>query len=170
MPAASPLVLSRRWSYAIAFAVCAGVIAYALYLQYGLGLGPCPLCIFQRVVIIAMGLLFLVAAIHDPPDRGAMVYGALQIIAGGIGIALALRHLWIQAQPAGSVPACGMGLDYMLETFPLGDVIEKVLKGGGECAKVDSVLGLSIPMWTLLLFVGLIAWSLVVARRRDAVV
>ena len=46
-----------------------------------------------------------------------------------------MRHVWIQSQPKGEVPACGMGLNYMLETLPLTDVITKVLKGSGECAE-----------------------------------
>jgi disulfide bond formation protein DsbB len=158
---------SRRWAYSLAFGLCAALIGYALYLQYGLGLEPCPLCIFQRVVVLIMGIVFLAAAVQDPHDRGARVYALLLTIAGAVGIALALRHLWIQAQPAGSVPTCGMGLNYMLETFPVADVIEKVLKGSGECSKVDVVLGMSIPMWTLLLFVGLTGWALLLARSRS---
>src|SRR5438105_1086544 len=166
MDAIAGIFPTRRWAYGLAFAVCAALIGYALYLQYGLELEPCPLCIFQRVVIIAMGVIFLAAAIQDPHDRGARLYALLLTILGAIGIALALRHLWIQAQPEGSVPSCGMGLNYMLETFPMMDVVEKVLKGSGECNKVDVVLGLSIPMWTLLLFVALIGWSLLVSKSR----
>ena len=48
-----------------------------LYLQYGLGLEPCPLCIFQRVAVIATGLVFLVAAIHNPGRSGAAFYAVL---------------------------------------------------------------------------------------------
>jgi disulfide bond formation protein DsbB len=166
MPALIRLLPPRRWSYALAFAVCAGLMAYALYLQHVLGLEPCPLCVFQRVVVIAMGIVFLVAALHNPGDAGAKMYAALQIVLGSAGVALALRHLWVQAQPAGSVPTCGMGLNYMLESFPLTDVVEKVLRGSGECAKVDLVLGLSIPMWTLILFIGLIALALALVWRK----
>ena len=42
-----------------------------------------------------------------------------------------------------------MGLDYMLDTLPLTDVISRVLTGSGECAEKGWVfLGLSIPGWT----------------------
>ena len=57
------------------------------------------------------------------------------MIIAGIGAALAAWHVWIQAQPKGAVPACGMGLNYMLETLPLTEVIGRVLKGSGECAE-----------------------------------
>ena len=140
-------------------------MGYAFYLQYVMDLEPCPLCMFQRVALTAMGIVFLIAAIHRPARGGAWTYAAIQFLIGGAGIALALRHLWIQSLPADQVPACGMGIGYMLETLPFFDVVERTLKGSGECAKVDLVLGLSIPAWTLALFVVLIAWSALLAAR-----
>ncbi|MEP6702456.1 MAG: disulfide bond formation protein B [Betaproteobacteria bacterium] len=155
--------LSLRAAYFAGFAVCAALIAYALYLQYGLDLEPCPLCMFQRVMVVAMGGVFLIAALHSPRRTGAWGYAIAQFLLGGVGIGLALRHLWIQSLPPDQVPACGMGIGYMFETLPLGDVIMRTLAGSGECAKVDLVLGLSIPAWTLMLFVALILWSVVLA-------
>lgn len=156
---------SRRTGYFLAFVVCAALMSYALYLQYVLDLEPCPLCMFQRVALIGMGVVFLVAAVHGPATTGARVYAFLQLLMGGAGAGLALRHLWIQSLPADQVPACGMGIGYMLETLPFLDVIARTLKGSGECAKVDLVLGLSIPAWTLALFVLLVLWSFVLGGR-----
>ena len=76
--------ISRRSGNALGFVACAALMGYALYAQYGLGLQPCPLCIFQRVATIATGILFLLAALHNPGARGARVYGALI----GFGIVL----------------------------------------------------------------------------------
>ena len=157
--------LIRRGGYLAGFLVCAALMAYAFYLQYALDMEPCPLCMFQRVALSAMGGLFLIAALHGPRRRGAWGYAFLQLIVGGLGIALAVRHLYIQSLPPDQVPACGMGIGYMMETLPLGDVIMRTLKGSGECAHVDLVLGLSIPAWTLILFVLLIAGSFVLAAR-----
>jgi disulfide bond formation protein DsbB len=156
---------SRRAGYFLGFAVCAALMSYALYLQYALDLEPCPLCMFQRVALIAMGVIFLGAALHGPAPAGAWIYAVLQLIVGGTGIGLALRHLWIQNLPADQVPACGMGIGYMFETLPFFDVIERTLKGSGECAHIDLVLGLSIPAWTLGLFTLLIVWSLLLAAK-----
>src|SRR5262249_28071453 len=129
-------------------------------------LEPCPLCVFQRVAVIATGIVFLIAAIHGPRRGGAMFYGALTLIAAGIGAGLAAWQVWIQGQPKGSVPACGMGLDYMLETLPLTDVISRVLKGSGECAEQGWVfLGLAIPSWTFVFFAAMIAGALALMRR-----
>jgi hypothetical protein len=48
---------NRRLLNFASFAACAALMAYALYAQYGVGLDPCPLCIFQRVGVIALGVL-----------------------------------------------------------------------------------------------------------------
>lgn len=164
------LIRNRRFGNFLGFLACAALIGYALYAQYGLNLEPCPLCIFQRVAVIAVGIVFLLAALHHPGRSGAKVYGALLLLSAAAGALIATRHVWIQAQPPGSVAACGASLDYMLDIFPLTQVIAKVLTGSGECANVDwRFLGLSMPWWTLFSFVALAAWGIlanVVAPKR----
>jgi disulfide bond formation protein DsbB len=156
----------RRLAYFMGFLICAGLMAFALYLQYGLDLEPCPLCIFQRVAVIATGVILLVAALHNPGRAGASFYAVLTLITSGIGAGLAAWHIWIQGQPKGSVAACGMGLDYMLETLPLTDVISRVLKGSGECAEQGWLfLGLAIPSWTFVFFIAMIAATFALVRR-----
>lgn len=160
------LLPPRRAAYFLGFLVSAALMGFALYLQYGLDLEPCPLCVFQRVALIATGVVFLVAALHNPGRAGAVFYAVLTLVTAGIGAGLAAWQVWIQAQPKGSVPACGMGLDYMMETMPLFDVIARVLKGSGECAEQGWVfLGLAIPSWTFVFFVAMIAAALALARR-----
>ena len=93
----------------------------------------------------------MLAALHHPKRWGAPVYGALLVLAALATMGVAGRHLWIQHLPEGAVPACGATLSYMLEVFPLSDVIRKVLTGSGECARITwSLLGLSMPGWVLL--------------------
>jgi disulfide bond formation protein DsbB len=160
------LLPPRRLAYLLGAIVCAALMAWALWLQYGLELDPCPLCIFQRVAVIATGVVFLIAAIHNPSRAGAAVYAGLTVIASGIGAALAAWHVWIQAQPKGAVAACGMGLNYMLETLPLTEVITKVLKGSGECAEQGWLfMGLAIPSWTFVFFVAMIAAAIALVDR-----
>jgi len=141
----------RRRLNLLGFAVCVALLGYAWYVQAMLHLEPCPLCIFQRVGVAAAGVLFVLAALHNPRRWGAPVYGVLLVIAALATMAVAARHLWIQHLPEGAVPACGATLSYMLDVFPLTDVIRKVLTGSGECARVTwSFLGLSMPGWVLL--------------------
>jgi disulfide bond formation protein DsbB len=160
------LLPPRRFGYFVGFVVCAGLIGYALYLQYVDGLEPCPLCVFQRICVIAMGLVFIIAVIHNPGRLGATAYALLQLIIGGAGIALATRQVWLQSLPKDQVPACGMGLSYMLDTLPFTDVFRKVLEGSGECAEKGwEFLHLSIAGWTLVFFVAMIVASFALIRR-----
>lgn len=150
--------LLRDWRRPINFGlfiVCALLLAGAYYLEYVVGLEPCPLCIFQRLAFLVMALVLLIAAAHHPRGLGAKVYGVLLLAAAGTGIALALRHLYLQSLPPDQVPACGPGFDYMLDTFPLLEVIRTVLSGSGECAEVQKVWGLTIPAWTLMGYLGI---------------
>lgn len=144
------MITKRQLNFAAAF-ICVGLMAYALYAQYQLLLEPCPLCIFQRVAVIVMGIVFLLAAVHSPGVTGSRVYAVLLLLAGGGGIFVSGRHVWLQNLPADKVPSCGPGLDFMLEAFPLMETLKMVLSGSGECASVDwSFLGLSMPAWVLI--------------------
>jgi disulfide bond formation protein DsbB len=141
----------RRGLNFLGLAVCLALLGYAWYAQTVLQLEPCPLCIFQRVGVAAIAALFLLAALHHPRRWGAPVYGGLILLAALATMAVAARHLWIQHLPEGAVPACGATLSYMLEVFPIADVVRKVLTGSGECARVTwSFLGLSMPGWVLI--------------------
>ena len=156
----------RRPAYLLGFAVCAALMGWALWLQYGLNLDPCPLCSLQRIAVIAIGIVFLVAAIHNPGRLGAGIYAGLTVIIGLFGAVTAMRHVWIQSLPKDEVPACGMGLNYMLETMPLADVLGKVFKGSGECAETGWLfLGLAIPAWTLVFFIAMMVAAIVLIRR-----
>jgi disulfide bond formation protein DsbB len=154
--------------------LCFGLVGYALYSQYYQGQDPCPLCMFQRVGIIAVGIMFTLAALHQPRRLAlARGYAVLLALAALTTAAIAIRHLYIQSLPEGSVPVCGATLDYMLDIFPLTDVIRKVLTGSGECAKVTwRFLGLSMPGWVLIWSLGLGAAGTIAnwRGRRPAVV
>lgn len=139
-----------RLANALGALACGALLGYALYAEKVLGYEPCPLCMFQRVAILALGVVFLVAAIHASRGWGRYVYASLAVATAGAAAIVAARHLYIQSLPPGTVPACGATLDYMLEVFPLFDVVRKVLTGGGECAQIDwRWLGLSMPAWVL---------------------
>lgn len=157
----------RRAAYLLGFLVCAGLMGWAFWLQYGEGLEPCPLCMFQRVCVTLVGIVFLIAAIHNPGRGGAAFYAVLTLIIAGAGAGFAARQIWLQALPKDQVPACGMGLSYMMDTLPFTDVVRKVLEGSGECAEKGWVfLGLSIAGWTFVFFASMIAAAIALIRRQ----
>jgi protein dithiol:quinone oxidoreductase len=157
----------RRPSNFAGFLICAGLIGYALYAQFKLGLDPCPLCIFQRIGVAALGVVFLVAALHNPRDWGAGVYAALIAIAALATVAVAARQLYIQHLPPGAIPSCGAPLSMMMKFMPLTAVIRKVLSGSGECGIVNwTFLGLAMPAWVLIWAVCLGAAGVLANVRR----
>lgn len=124
-----------------------------VYLQGYLGLEACPLCMTQRAFVVLWGVIALIAAIHNPTSWGRRVYGALCGLSAAVGGAVAARHVWLQNLPEDQVPACGPGLEYMLENFPFSQTLELILMGDGNCAEtVWTFMGLSIPEQTLLVF------------------
>jgi protein dithiol:quinone oxidoreductase len=143
--------MARRLINLAGFAVCAALMGYALHAQYDLNLDPCPLCIFQRIGVILLGLAFLAAAAHHPRGGGRYLYAVLIALFALLTAGLAARHLYVQSLPPGSLPSCGAPLALMLRFSPLLQVIRTVLTGSGECGEVNwRFLGLAMPAWVLL--------------------
>jgi disulfide bond formation protein DsbB len=133
------------------FAACVGLMAYALYAEYALLFEPCPLCVFQRMAVTALGAVFLVAGLHNPAGRGRFAYAGLVALCTATGLAVAGRHVWLQNLPADAVPACGPGFDYIIDSFPILEALRLIFSGSGECATIDwQFLGLSMPAWVLI--------------------
>ncbi len=156
--------LRPRFIYLAIFLACAGLMGFGLYLQHVEHLEPCPLCIFQRYAFVATGLVALIAAIHRPGKMGIWIYSMLAALSAGIGAVIAGRQTWLQHNPPNALD-CGPDLAYMLDSLPLAQVLPKVFKGEGDCAKVVwKFLGLSIPEWALVWFVlFIIAAALAIA-------
>ena len=135
------------------FLVCAGLIGFALYLQYFDNQEPCPLCMIQRLSYFALGIVFLAAALHAPGRIGVRVYGILALIAAVVGAGFAARHVWLQWHPP-AMESCTADLFFQLKKFPAFDVIGRALRATGDCAKVDwTFLHLSMAEWSLMWFV-----------------
>lgn len=162
-----PKLPNARISNAMLALLALVAMLVALYLQHYQGLDPCPLCVFQRVAVISVGVVALIAAVHGPQAWGQRIYAGLMALSAFAGVVVAGRHVWLQHLPADQVPSCGPGLDFWIAALPWQQVVQQVFQGSGECAKVDwTLLGLSLPMWTLMLFVGLLLAAMVQLVRR----
>ena len=134
-------------------------MSYALFfLQRHMGLLPCPLCIFQRIGLMAMGGFALIAALGNPKSIALKLLLWLSSLVGiGWATTVAARHVWLQHLPADQVPSCGPGLDYWLDTLPILQVFKEVFAGSGECASISwTFMGLSIPEQSLIFFSALL--------------
>lgn len=159
--------ISKRWLYLAGASTVAVLFGSALYLQYVLRQDPCPLCMVQRVIFIAIGVLFFIAALHNAKRAGAKIYSVLIALVALTGAGVASRHIWIQHLPADQVPACGPGLDFMLQHFPMSEVLQELMHGSGECAaKGWTFLTLGIPEWSLVWYVLLGVFAVLVGWKK----
>jgi protein dithiol:quinone oxidoreductase len=151
--------------FALGALVCALLLGFGFYLQYGKGLEPCPLCLVQRGFFMALMAVCVIAALHRPRRRGMLVYGSVAGLFALGGAAVAARQVWLQHLPPDKVPQCGPDLFFMMENFPLSRTLRTLVSGTGECAAVDwTFLRLSIAEWSLAWFAVLFLFFLWVMR------
>lgn len=160
------LRLPARTLYLALFATAIGLLGFGLYLQHVKGLEPCPMCVMQRYAFLAVALIALVGGIHGPGRTGSRIYAALIGLGALTGGGIAARQTWMQFDPP-AIPECGPGLEFMLESFPLGEALPMIFRGAGDCAAVDwTFLGLSIANWSLLSFAATAVFALWMLLRR----
>ena len=166
--ALNPFRASFRAQLFLVFLACVALMAYALYAEHVLHLEPCPLCIFQRIAVIVLGIVSLGIALIGPKgSRGRGLSGVVALVPALAGAGVAARHVWIQHLPPDQVPSCGPPFAFLRETLPFMALVRKVLTGDGQCAKIEwTFLGQSMPVWTLVSFVVLALWIAFAAFRR----
>ena len=146
---------------------CLGLLGFGLYLQHGLGLEPCPMCIVQRYALVGVALLALLAALL--PRAGRRALQGLAVALAGFGAFVAARQSWLQWFPP-EIQTCGRDFYGMIEAFPLRRAIPMIFRGSGDCSAVDwTLLGLTIANWSFLNFVTLavvLSVGLVLGGRR----
>ena len=148
---------------------CGGALLIAvLYFQQHLGLEPCYLCITQRVFVALVGVIFLLAALHNPRQKGQKIYAALGLVGAVAGGYFSAKQLWLQNLPEENVPTCGPPVDYLFDVFPASEVVAMLIRGDGNCAKIQwELLGISMPGWVLFIFVVLAGIGLWQLLRKD---
>ncbi|WP_423820732.1 disulfide bond formation protein B [Salinisphaera sp. SPP-AMP-43] len=145
--------MTTRIYFAAGTCAALGALGFAYLLQYVGGLEPCPLCIFQRVAMAGVAVFCLMGWLHGSAGMAHRIYAGLASVAALLGAAIAARHVWLMHLPADQVPACGPGLDYLIQIMPLQEVIAIVFRGDASCATVKgSFAGLSLPAWSLIYF------------------
>lgn len=149
------MFMQRRQANLFGFVLCVALMGYALYAQFYMHLEPCLLCIFQRVAVIGLGAVFLLAALHNPKGWGSRVYGVLILVLAVGGAAVAIRHIYVQHLPEELAPPCGPGFGYLFAHLPFGQFLVKAFTGSADCSVVTwRFLGFTMPEWLLLWFAG----------------
>ncbi len=147
----------------------AGLIVIAIaYFQNFLGLEPCYLCVTQRVFVITIGVICGIAALHNPQSQGQRWYAGASVLAALLGGYFSGKQLWLQSLPEDQVPACGVPVDYLFDSFSASEAITMLLRGDGNCAEVQwQLLGLSMPGWVMVTFVGFAALGIMQFLRKS---
>jgi disulfide bond formation protein DsbB len=145
-------------SFTAIFVVCAGLLGFALYLQHVKGLDPCPWCVVQRLGFMLVGLIALVGALHRPGMAGTVGYSLAGFAAAAAGAAAGAYHVWLQSDPERAAKCVGSPVERILDALQVGRIAPPLLQYDGPCTlKPWSLLGLSIPEWSLAWFVLLAA-------------
>jgi disulfide bond formation protein DsbB len=147
-------LLSYRQINLLGLVTCVAAMLFAVgFLQNHLELEPCPLCVITRIIVITMAIIFFLGLVHNPKQAGQRVYGSLNLLTAFVGFGVQLRHIWLQNLPSDQVPACGPGLEFLLQTQPVFSALRTVFEGSGDCAEISwTFMGLTIPMQSALLF------------------
>lgn len=158
----NPFAWPFRAQFLTGAIACFALLAYAIFEQFQIGIEPCPKCIFQRIAFIAMGIFFLIGSLHGPGAAGRRVYSILVAISAAVGAVIAVRHLYVQLTPHDPLmEGCGPGLNYLLDSFPIAEAVKKAFMASGDCGEINwSLLGITMPGWTLIWFVLLGAGAL----------
>lgn len=163
-----------RWTFRAQFAlgalICFGLVAFAYFiLEKRDGIIPCPKCMFQRGAFVAMGVFFLLGALHSPGATGRRIYAVLVAVFAAVGAGIAIDHLWMQMNPPDLLMGgCGMDFYTMFDSrFPLAQAIRKAFMASGDCSESSwRLLGITMPGWTLISYVLLGAGTLWAGFRR----
>ncbi len=159
-------LLPPRLVFLAVFLGCAALLSFGLYLQHAKGIEPCPLCILQRYAFASAGLIGLLGALLNPRGLLLKAWGIVLAASALAGGGVSVRQIWLQHNPP-SVSTCGPDLSYMVSRFPLSDVLPKLFRGEGDCAKIDwTFLGFSIAEWSVLCFSALVLIGLWQALRK----
>ena len=149
-------ITATDWALA-SVTLCAGVLGVALVMEHAFDMVPCALCLMQRVWFFITAFFVCLGLAHNPRWG---VYPLLSLTSAIVGGGFAIRQLYLQALPADQVPSCGPDIQYLIDVFPLSDVLSAMILGSGNCAEVHwQFLGLSIPGWALVAFCALVVLS-----------
>jgi disulfide bond formation protein DsbB len=149
----------------VALASLAAVGA-ALVSQHRYDMLPCPWCILQRVVFLAMaavalaGWLLGLAWRARPAHRGAAV---LVLVLAGCGVAAAAWQHFVAAEST----ACHLTLaDRIVNGLGLAEAWPEVFVAYASCADAKvNLMGLPYEAWSAALFLGLGAAAAQALRR-----
>jgi disulfide bond formation protein DsbB len=164
-------LLTPRRLWLLLAVVSAGLAIASVVLTVWLGLHPCHLCVFQRLLFLLLAGVGIAAGLLLPRPAARWV-GFLALPLSAAGLAVAAYQSWLQAQPPGSI-SCAGGEPGLIERLVewLGQLQPELFLATGFCEEVElTILKLSMADWSALGFaaclaLGYRAWRPIPERR-----
>jgi protein dithiol:quinone oxidoreductase len=137
-------------------------VGAALISQHVFDMLPCPWCVLQRVIFLAISLVALVAGLVRSP-ASSRVGALLMLLLAGCGVAAALWQHFVAASSA----SCNLTLaDRIISGLGLGELAPQVFVAWASCADAAvKLLGLPYEFYSGALFFALGAAAVVLLRR-----
>ena len=153
-----------RGVFALIALLAFGAVGIALYTQHRLDMQPCPWCVLQRLIFVAIGAWALLGALV--PARPARLVSALGVsLLAGCGIAAALWQHFVAAASA----SCNLTFaDRVMNATGLNERFPEVFAAYASCADAAvSLAGIPYEFYSLALFalIDLMAVTTLVRRR-----
>ena len=155
----------RAWFATLALGTL-GLVVAGMELQQLFRLAPCPLCIFQRLLYIVIGLVALAGVLLP---GGRLLWSALIAALAASGVAVAGYQTWMQAFPH-LATECGYSDPNLIERLVdwLGMQWPSLFLATGFCTSREwEFLGLSMANWSFLIFGGIVGYAALLLMRKD---
>ena len=118
------------WLFAFVAAMSFGAVAAALASQYMYGMDPCPWCVLERLVFLAIGAFALLGLVWRHP-AGSRVAGTFAFLLALAGFAAALWQHFVAAKAA----SCNLTLaDRIMTATQLDQLLPGVFEARASCA------------------------------------
>jgi len=128
--------MPTRFAYFLGFIVISILLLISLYLEHFEAMIPCLLCSVQRITFCVLGVIFLTGIFLNTHLWQRILLNTLGAMTAILGLIFSGRQIWIQHFPIANSGDCSVSFGYLIETFPMNEVLERILlEGGTECAK-----------------------------------
>ena len=141
--------------------VCVGAVATAVALQYTYGMQPCPWCILQRVIYLAIALAALLGLLWRT-RVGTLASAGLIAMLACAGMAAALWQHFVAASSA----SCDLTLaERIVSALRVDERWPEVFTAYASCKDAAvKLLGVAFELWSLALFAGVLLVAIRVLR------
>lgn len=151
------------WPFAFVALASFGALAAALVSQHVYGMDPCPWCVLQRLVFVAIGA-FALLGLAWRGATGRRLSATIALLLAVAGLAAALWQHFAAAKSA----SCNLTLaDRIMNATGLNALIPEVFEARASCADAAvSLFGAPYDFWSAGLFIVIAVVAITVLLRR----